>query len=53
VHASEPVDALYFPAKQAVHGHPPLTGGEYPVLQRQFAEEVCAKSACAEFGGQL
>ncbi len=40
VHAAEPVDALYFPAKQAIHATP--FGPEYPVLQTQLCTPVLA-----------
>ncbi len=38
VHAAEPVDALYFPAKQAIHAMP--LGPEYPVLQTQIVDAI-------------
>ncbi len=40
LHAAEPVAALYFPAKQAVHATP--SGPEYPVLQTQLSTLVLA-----------
>ena len=50
-HTAEPVAALNFPAKQAVHGPP--SGPENPRLQRQAVAAVCANSRCPEFDGQV
>ena len=51
VHAAEPVSALNFPAKQAVHGPP--SGPVCPRAQRQAETTVCPVADVTEFAGQV